>query len=68
MNYFEWSQEYYATARDLEKSIEKLKAKRENANLSKKEELDRLIAHYKIYHRDAIEAATLLMKRHRGEG
>lgn len=68
MNYFEWAQEYYASAKDLQKTIEKLKAKREKASISDREELDRTIAQYKIYQNDCLSTANILMNRHRGEG
>lgn len=66
MNYFEWSQEYEQTARELDKVIARLKKQRTGKREGEKKELSDRIAMYKFYRNECIHIANHLMQRHMG--
>lgn len=66
MNYYEWSNEYYQSALEVNDSIEKLKNQRKNAPKSITKELDNRIAEYKRIYNDCMNIANHLMNRHYG--
>lgn len=66
MNYFEWSQEYYDTAKKIENIIYALRLKRKNAKLSEKKELDLKITKYREVYYECMQTANLLFDRHKG--
>lgn len=66
MNYYEWSNEYYRTALDVNKSIENLKIERKKAPKSVTKELDSRISEYKRIYNDCMHIANHLMNRHYG--
>ena len=67
IDYFEWSNEYKNTAKNIADLIDRLKSeKRGKSNFSKKE-LDVKIAKYKIYYNECIHISNLLLGRYYGE-
>ncbi len=66
MNYFEWSQQYYDTAKDIDNTILKLKKQRCKACLTEKKELDLKIAKYRTIFYECMQTARLLELRHKG--
>lgn len=66
MDYFEWSMEYYNTASDIADVIKQLKAKRRQASVSEKKELDAKLSQYRIYYGECVQIADLLMDRYEG--
>lgn len=66
MNYYEWSNEYYQSALEVDESIEKLKIQRKKAPKSIAKELDNRIAEYKRIYNDCMNIANHLMNRHYG--
>ncbi len=66
MNYYEWSNEYYETAQELNNVINRFKSQRKNACKSERKELDAKIAKYREYYCDCIHIANHLMQRYSG--
>lgn len=66
MNYFEWSQEYLETAKKIEDIISMLKAKKINAEISEKKELDLKITKYREVLYECMQTANLLFERYKG--
>ena len=66
MNYFEWSQEYKQTARELDKVITRLKKQRIGKREGEKKELSDRIALYKSYRNECVHIANHLLQRHLG--
>lgn len=66
MNYYEWSNEYYQTALDVNENIENLKKQRKQVPKSVTKELDNRITEYKRIYNDCIHIANHLMNRHYG--
>ena len=66
LNYCEWSKEYSQTAEEIEQVINKLKAQKRGASLSKKKEIDAKLSKYRSYYNECVETANILMNRYRG--
>lgn len=66
MNYYEWSNEYYKSALEVNDSIEKLKNQRKIASKSIVKELDSRITEYKKIYNDCMSIANHLMNRYYG--
>lgn len=70
MNYYEWSNQYYETAQELNNVIIRLKSQRKNhcyQNDKKRKELDKKIAKYREYYLDCMHIAAHLMQRYNGD-
>lgn len=66
MNYYEWSLEYYNTAKSIENVIERLKKKRACSDVVGKKELDIKLAKYKVYYNECMQIANHLKLRYEG--
>ncbi len=66
MNYFEWSNEYSNTAKEIACVIDKLKTRRKIASVSEKKAIDLKLTKYRMYYKECINIANHLMLRHEG--
>lgn len=66
MNYFEWSQEYENTAREMDSMVMRLKKQRAAKGKSDKKELDDKIAFYRSLRNECLRIAAHLRKRSKG--
>lgn len=66
MNYFEWSQEYENTAREMDSMVMRLKKQRAAKGKSDKKELDDKIAFYRSLRNECLRIAAHLKKRSKG--
>lgn len=66
MNYFEWSQEYENTAREMDSMVIRLKKQRAAKGKSDKKELDDKIAFYRSLRNECLRIAAHLRKRSKG--
>ena len=64
MNYSLWHEEYYASAEKIAGIIERLVTKRKTCSPSQKQELDKLISHYRMCRRECLETGNLLRERY----
>ena len=66
MNYYEWSQEYENTAREMDNMVMRLKKQRAAKGKSDKKELDDKIAFYRSLRNECLRIAAHLRKRSKG--
>ncbi|MBQ1308913.1 MAG: hypothetical protein II118_00605 [Ruminococcus sp.] len=66
MNYYEWSQEYENTAREMDSMVMRLKKQRAAKGKSDKKELDDKIAFYRSLRNECLRIAAHLRKRSKG--
>lgn len=66
MNYYEWSQEYENTAREMDSMVMRLKKQRAAKGKSDKKELDDKIAFYRNLRNECLRIAAHLKKRSKG--
>ena len=66
MNYYEWSQEYENTAREMDSMVMRLKKQRAAKGKSDKKELDDKIAFYRSLRNESLRIAAHLKKRSKG--
>ncbi|MBQ1687027.1 MAG: hypothetical protein II629_07985 [Ruminococcus sp.] len=66
MNYYEWSQEYENTAREMDSMVMRLKKQRAAKGKSDKKELDDKIAFYRSLRNECLRIAAHLKKRSKG--
>ena len=66
MNYYEWSQEYENTAREMDGMVMRLKKQRAAKGKSDKKELDDKIAFYRSLRNECLRIAAHLRKRSKG--
>ena len=66
MNYYEWSQEYENTAREMDSMVMRLKKQRAATGKSDKKELDDKIAFYRSLRNECLRIAAHLRKRSKG--
>ncbi len=66
MNYYEWSQEYENTAREMDSMVMRLKKQRAAKGRSDKKELDDKIAFYRSLRNECLRIAAHLRKRSKG--
>ena len=66
VNYYEWSQEYENTAREMDSMVMRLKKQRAAKGKSDKKELDDKIAFYRSLRNECLRIAAHLRKRSKG--